>query len=294
MIIHLDSFFFQNVCLDFALMLTINKRFKKRQNVIRILTGCVSINICYLGIFMMEIFEIPYYYWGIPVIACFIIFAHTYKIRGINQQITLWKHSMLVLFTAGGAAVSLSRLIGQDKIRFRHILFAVILSCFLWRRMDIHKNNPVALAADPNGTYDICFKRGEKMGKGKAFYDTGNQLKSVINGRGIAVVTWRLAKELLDDQEKEEYKKRKAAKNISGENKTDRFYKIVYETIGEAPGEMPGILADEVEIITEEGKIVTKSIMIGISPANILKQKKCDCLLPADIFEERNRKAERR
>lgn len=293
MIIRLDYFFLQNLCLDFILMLAIGKMIQKRLNIIRIFIGCISINICYLVVYMLETFHVPHYYILFLTLLCIQIFGHIYKVKDVKKQILLWRCSILAIFFAGGAVTSVSHWLGNDNISFGYVVIIVILSGALLCKMAVLKDKNTILSSDKECIYEVRFKRGKRMSKGRAFYDTGNQLKSVINGRGIAVLTWNLAKKLLDEQEKEEYLRKRVKKDISGENKIDGFYKIVYETIGEDSGIMPGIMVDEVEIKTEEGNILTKSIMIGISPTSMLKKKKCDCLLPADIFERRNRKAER-
>lgn len=307
MIIRLDYFFMKNLCLDFMLMVTVNKIMQKRVHIVRIFAGCISINLCYLAIEILTMLETPDYYIWLLVLTALLIYVNTYKAKELKKQISLWKYSLLVLIAAGGGALGICGLWKKERIGFGYVLMITGAVCVCLYRALVYDVENVRFPQKQEYIYEICFQRGEKRGTGKAFYDTGNQLMSMMNGRGIAVVTWKLASQLLSEKEKEEYLRRKETmkkikergfheikKKNSRERKTDGFYQIIYQTIGNDCGVMPGVLVDEVRIKTREGDIVTKSILIGISPTDMLKRKRCDCLLPADIFESKNRKAERR
>lgn len=141
--------------------------------------------------------------------------------------------------------------------------------------------------------YDVWIFRKGKRASCRGLYDSGNLLKSAINGRGVFVTDRQTADALLAPEEKIIFSRIYALKNREEEkavwnalagNLCSGIYFLRYHSVGKEGGLLPGIAAERV-LVKKDGKVLADTGgILAVSREKLSLKEQFSVLLPADIF----------
>lgn len=294
MIVYVDVIFFENLCMNYIILLTSGVIMKIKVNHVR-LAFSATLGSIYAIMVYMQIFNI--YSNMITKVILSICMVHiAFSPKGIKillKELTIF---YLVSFVFGGCAFALLYFIKPQDIFIKNgvyigtypikivllggiVGFVVVRIAFKILRNRINKKCLI---------YEIEIKIEEKKKIVKAMLDTGNMLKDPITREPVIVVEKEELREVLSDEIVNN-----TEKIIGGDwegcreeiNFRARFRIIPFQSIGKKNGMLLGFKSDGIKIKTEIEDIDKKNIVIGIYNGKMTKTNTYSALIGLDIFE---------
>lgn len=286
---YLDILFFMNWIIDYLILALVKHDFfpyiKKR----RVTAGAFFAAGSYIFWFC-QAGKVSVIVRGMEAIAFFtIVLLWTFSIRKLFLFCKAVLAVLAYTILMGGGCYAFKNIVPENRIWFLG-QWRTVLECMLvyilcrcaGRRL---KKDTVTTK---ECTYEVEIQRKGRTVHLQGFYDSGNLLESRWTGKGICILSLKSADGLFTQEEKEILRFLFVQKDFPWKIMTDNLWSgifpISYSSVGKEQGWMPGISADQI-IVRKNGEVLAeRKGVLGITARQIIREKKVDILLPADIF----------
>lgn len=257
------------------LFLVRQKKFPDK-NILRVMAGGLIASLTYM---VWKNVTVYCPVWGrlmLAVLLISMVLAGVFQIRCPGQLLLVWYRVLFYAFILGGASLAVVRL-SSSLLPLNRVISPALVFLIVFVRSLALPGRDGGRDQRTGNLYQVEIRRGVKRVRCSGLYDSGNLLKSRVTGEGICVIDEKRGQKLLTEEEGDSLRKGRllAQKNI---------YPVIYHSISEDRGEMPGIVADEI-IVSRMGKtFARKKGMVGIYPGKLAGDGRFSALLPEDIF----------
>ncbi|MDL2280418.1 sigma-E processing peptidase SpoIIGA [Selenomonadales bacterium OttesenSCG-928-I06] len=234
-----------------------------------------------------------------------------FKIQNLRSFLILFSLFFIVSFATAGTVFFLIYLTNSNLMEitsilascnFIHLCIGTFLIFILIYLTDKHILKNINTR---NNSYIFYLKFNNKIIKACGLLDTGNSLHSITNNKPVILINLKKILELLSDETQNFLNNNYHTKWLENiiELKDDDFLKkleiIPYKTISSQENSLNkqqdtllGFRADEIIIITNESKITSENIVVGITTAISNENDGYDALLHPLLFNNINVKKE--
>lgn len=265
-----------NQLADTMILFLVRQKQFPDKNIIRVMAGGFMASLTYMSWKNTSVY-CPV--WGRFMLAVFLIsmiLAGVFQIRCPGQLFLVWYGVLFYVFVLGGTSLAVVRLSSSLFPLKRIISPALVFAVVFVRSVALPRRDGGGDQRAGN-LYQVEIRRGVKRVRCSGLYDSGNLLKSRVTGEGICVIDEKRGQKLLTEEERDSLRR-------GGPLAQKNIYPVIYHSISEARGQMPGIVADEI-IVSRMGKIfASKKGMVGIYPGKLAGDGRFSVLLPEDIF----------
>lgn len=112
----------------------------------------------------------------------------------------------------------------------------------------------------------VALKKGERIGKLYAFYDSGNQLRDPYTGKAISILSYKAAEPFQKLQE-------------------DKIRYVPYRSLGEEHGLLPVMDVEELQIYRGGRTVTIQNAALGIADDGLFAGKQYDMILNAALLD---------
>lgn len=278
--VYLDVVFAINFFMDFVLLWATSKFSQVRTSFLRLTVGAL-IGACYSLALMLPSLHSFLAFSAKILFSVMMVFAAFPPLRP-RKFLQVLGYFYLVAFTMGGAMLGAIYLISRDQdlygimngifvflanVRYTWLIAAVAAAFILVRYGVgfVKKNFLHSLFKVP-----VMIRFGDKSISTKALVDTGNQLKDPLTLKPVMILEFDVLKRVLPEEvvsaldESGEPDLYQIVDSLSGSPWASRIRVIPFTSIGRHKGMLVGIRPDEVIVITSEGNVRIKDIIVGI------------------------------
>ena len=129
------------------------------------------------------------------------------------------------------------------------------------------------------GIFQVELLHQGKRVQVRGFYDSGNRLKEPYTGKGVHIVSERVATELeITQEEKEAFVKEPS------ERSTNTHVYVPYQALGNEEGMLEVYYIDELIIEGEKGRVSLQKSPLGVTKDNRFEGKNYEIILNEEVF----------
>lgn len=125
----------------------------------------------------------------------------------------------------------------------------------------------------------------------KALVDTGNSLRDPLTQRPVIIVEYTALKDILPPEIVKHYSEGKEGdleglvKSLAGSPWASRLHLLPYQSLGQNHGMLLGFRPDEVILVTSEGMVKIKEVVVGLYSERLSQEGSYRALLHPDLLQ---------
>lgn len=294
MIIYLDIVFFENMCMNYIILLTtnlINKiKLTKIRNIriiIASMLGSIYAIVVYLNI--LNIYNTLSFKILVSIVMIYIVFKPN-KLKLLLKELTIF---YIISFVFGGCAFFLLYYIKPDNVYMKNgvyigtypikiaILGGILSFFIIYIWVKISKNEQIK-----NNICSIEILFNNNRCELKALVDTGNFLKEPITGKSVIIVEKSKLKNVISDNILENLNKILNGYDINISNEYLSKLKILpFKSLGKENGILLGIQVNKIIVSLNENQYEKVNAIIGIYDGLLSKNQTYSALVSQDMLE---------
>lgn len=254
---YLDIFFIENVILDSVMLYVAGGILKSRRKPGKILLAASTGAAITCILLLSPLRKMPFLLIGTVVFTSFLMMKLAY---GFREKRMLAKGMLCFAGTAfftGGMFQMIASQISLPIVPLGMISMG-ILSLFLrWYQ---------SVRFQLQNFYDVTLGLHGKAIRVRGLRDTGNHLREPVTGKPVSILSYDIAKELLD--------------------KDAKMFYIPYRSIGKSSGLLPGITLDYMKIAFEKGSQCLEHPVIAVSKEPVNRDGKYQIILHPILLDD--------
>ncbi|NLK00640.1 MAG: sigma-E processing peptidase SpoIIGA [Clostridia bacterium] len=298
--VYLDIVFVINFCMDYVLLWATAKFCQLQVSKTRIAVGA------FIGALYSLALLIPSldYLLSVTIKIAFSIamVLVSFPYRGFKKFLQLLGYFYLIAFTMGGAMLGAIYFISERtdvnqaingifiyiaNLKFTWLLVAVAAAVFLVRYgvVFVKKNFLSSLYRVP-----IVVQFGDHKIATQALMDTGNQLKDPLTQKPVIIMEYGLLKKILPPEIAQSFLDNgnpdleSMVASLNDSFWASRVRVIPFSSIGKHRGMLIGLRPNEAAVITNEGTIKVRDVIVGIYSKDLSPEGSYRALLHPDIL----------
>jgi len=298
--VYLDVVFIINFFMDYVLLWGTAKFSQMRTNWIRLASGAL------VGAFYSLALLMPSLHFmlaiSIKIFFSVIMVLVSFPYLNFKRFIHILGYFYLVAFTMGGAVLGALYLLSEEtdiyqivngififisNIRFTWLLVAVAAAIVLVKYgVGFVKRNFL----NSFFSVPVIVRFGDKKVSARALIDTGNQLKDPLTQKPVMIMEYDLVKNILPSgvskafSEGNDVNLEGIVASMGDTHWASRVRIIPFTSIGKYRGMLIGLRPDEVVVITNDGLVRLKDIIVGIYHKRLSPEGAYRALLHPDIL----------
>lgn len=298
--VYLDVVFFINFFMDFVLLWATAKFGQVRTSWRRMAAGAF-VGACYsLALLVPALHNLLAF--SAKILFSFVMVLIAFPRLKAKKFFQVMGYFYLVAFTMGGAMVGAMYLMSRDQdffgimngiyVFFSNVkytwLVAAVAGAFVLVKYGVgfvKRNFLFSFFRVP-----VIVKFEGRTISTKALVDTGNQLKDPLTQKPVMILEFEVLKKILPPEMEaaletgSEPDLRQIADSLAGTAWASRIRIIPFTSIGKRKGMLVGIRPDEVIVITADGNVRIKDIIVGIYHRQLSPEGEYRALLHPDVL----------
>jgi len=298
--IYLDMVFLINFLMDYILLWAAARFSQVNTSFLRLALGAL------VGAFYSLALLLPSLNFllsiSLKILFSVVMVLTAFPYQGFRRFIQSLGYFYIVAFTMGGAVLGALYLLSEEtdiyqivkgififiaNIKFTWLFVAAAAAFFLVKYgvTFVKSNFLKSFFSVP-----IIIRFGNKEVSARALIDTGNQLRDPLTQRPVMVAEYDLLKKILPSEiskvfdEGNDIDLEKITSVLENTNWVSRVRIIPYSSIGKYRGMLLGLRPDEVLVITSDGIVKIKDIIVGIYHKKLSPEGNYRALLHPEVL----------
>ncbi|CAK9331126.1 sigma-E processing peptidase SpoIIGA [Thermoanaerobacter kivui] len=276
---YLDVIFFENLIINYVILILTKKFSKRPTNYIKLFLGA-SVGASYVVLFFLLPYKIIYSVTA-KIVLSFLIIYMAFNPKTLKEFLRVLAVFYMISFLIGGAIFALLYMVKFDlNVIVMGFLMAILLLYTNWEYIVRKSRNDKLI-------YNIRIEVLENHAQIKALLDTGNRLYDPLTKLPVVVVEFRAIKDLLPKtlgnlSEDDIGDFDKVSEMFQEEKWINRLRLIPFMSVGQNKGMMVGFRPDK--LVIEEEKKEIRDVIIGVYQSKLNKYGDYAALIAPEIL----------